>query len=71
MARRQIALGDADEARQACLGRQQVVVVLFQAAVGDAIADRQKLVLAIEQEAELHVVEQLARARGERQKPVQ
>ena len=63
MARRQFALGDADEACEARLGCKQVVVVRIEAAVGDAIADRKQLALPIEQKAEIHIIDQLMSAR--------
>ena len=61
----QIALGDADKARQPRLGGQQVVVVGIQRAVADPIADRHQIALRVEQEAEGHRIEQLPRLGGD------
>ena len=51
-----VALGDGEEARQPCLGREQVVAARIQRAVGGAIADGEQPALRVEQEAEIHRV---------------
>ena len=50
-ARGHVALGDRDEARQARLGGEQVVVARVEPAVGDAVADREELAARVEEEA--------------------
>ena len=54
MPRRNIALGDRDEARQARFGGQKVVAVLVERALGNQISNREQLALVVEQEAKLH-----------------
>ena len=55
--RRNVALGDGDEARQSRFGREQIVEIGIETAVGAAITDRKKLAIGIEQKAEFHRVE--------------
>ena len=66
----QVALGDADEAGQPGLGRQQIVEVGVQAPVVHAVADGQQLAILIEQEAELHRVEHGPGGVGHRVQPI-
>ena len=54
MARRDVALGDRDEARKPRLGREQIVAARVEGAVRHAIADREQLAVRIEQEAVTH-----------------
>ena len=49
-----VALGDGEEARQAGLAGQQVVVAGVELPFGDAKADREELAGGLEEEAELH-----------------
>ena len=59
---RHVALGDRDEAGQPRFGGEQVVVRRIEAAralgVGEPIADREQLPLRVEEEAEVHAVEE-------------
>ncbi len=50
----QVALGDADEARQPRLGGEEIVEAGVQRAVAAAIADGKHLAVLVEEEAELH-----------------
>ena len=70
VARGDVSLGDADEARKPRLGGEQVVATRVQRAVGHAIADRQQPPLRIEQEAELHVVRHRTRRGAEPIEPL-
>ena len=54
VARRDVALGDRDEAREPRLGGEQIVAARVERALRHAIADREQLALGIEQEAEVH-----------------
>jgi hypothetical protein len=69
VAGRQIAAGDGDEAGETRLGGQEIVVIRLQAAIGDAIADREKLAVGVQQEAEAHLVEQPPEARHQSPQP--
>src|SRR5207302_6167846 len=64
-----IALGDGDEAGQAGLGSQKVVVGRIETAgalgVREAIADGEDLALAVVEEGEAHAVDESEGARGE------
>ena len=51
--------GDGDEACQSRFRRQRVVVGAVEAAVGDAVADGEELPLAIEQEPELDLLDEV------------
>ena len=53
-----VALGDGEEARQARLGRQQVVVARVERPVADPEADREQLARRVEQEAEVRLPEE-------------
>ncbi len=57
---RDVAPGDRDEARQARLRGQQIVAPLVERPVGDPIADGEELAGLVEQEREIHPVEELA-----------
>ena len=50
--------GDRDEAGQPRLGRQRVVVGAVEPPVGDAVPDREQPPLAVEEEAELHFLDE-------------
>ncbi len=65
VARGHVALGDGEEACQACLGSQQVVAGRIQASVGGAVADREQLALAVHEEAEFHGARELQRHVGQ------
>src|SRR3546814_19497556 len=52
---RQLAPGDADEAAQPRLGRQQVVVARVCALLVDVVADRQQVAAAVGAEVQLHL----------------
>ena len=54
MLRRDVALGDREEAGEPRLGSQEIVTVLIERAFVDEISDRQQLAVGVEQEAELH-----------------
>ena len=54
MPRGQVAIGDRDEAREARLGREQVVAARVETALLDPIPDREQFSLRIEQEVEAH-----------------
>ena len=56
---------DGHEARQPRFGRQGVVVGAVESAVGDAVADREELSLAIEQESELGFFDEVVRELGQ------
>src|SRR5439155_415689 len=64
-----IALGDGDEAGQAGLGSQKVVVGRIETAgalgVREAIADGEDLALPVVEEGEAHAVDESEGARGE------
>src|SRR5438132_10429762 len=64
-----IALGDGDEAGQAGLGSQKVVVGRIETAGGlgvrEAIADGEDLALPVVEEVEPHAVDEREGARGE------
>ena len=66
-----VALGDGDEAREARFGGQEVVGAAVEAAVRDAVADREELAGRVEEEAELHGLEELGggAARRARRRP--
>ncbi|EDT03388.1 hypothetical protein BamIOP4010DRAFT_3075 [Burkholderia ambifaria IOP40-10] len=66
--RRDIALRDRDETRQARLRRQQVVVARIEPSVGHRVADRQQIPHRVEQKAELHRIGHLQRGIGQRMK---
>jgi hypothetical protein len=61
---RQLALGDGDEAGEAGLGGEQVVVAGVDPVVAHAVADRQQAALAVVEELDVEFGELLA-ARGE------
>ena len=54
-----VALGDGDEAREAGFRGQEIVGAAVEAAVRDAVADREDLAGRVEEEAELHGLEEL------------
>ena len=56
---RHVAHGDGDEARQSRLGCQRVVIGRIAPALGDVVANREELPLAIEEKVELGVVDEL------------
>ena len=62
VARRDVALGDRDEAREPRLGGEKIVAARVERALGHPIADREQLAVAVEQKAELH--RERHRARG-------
>ena len=66
---RHIVLRNREEACQARFGREQVVAILIQRAVGGAIPDGKQLSLGVEQEAELHRERHGARFSFEREQP--
>ena len=69
--RRDVALGDGDEAGEPRLGGEQVVATARRACPSaTAIADRQQLALRVEQEAEVHAPGERARLSLERLEPV-
>ncbi len=55
-----VALGDRDEAREACLGGEQIVAVRIELAVAQPVPDGEELACWIEEEAEIHLLEELA-----------
>ena len=57
MRRRDVTLGNRDEACEPRLRRQQIVTTRVEAAIGNAVADREELPRRIEEKAELHRVE--------------
>ncbi len=57
VARRQVAFGDRDEARETGFRRQQIITIGVEAAVLHPVADRQQFPLHVEEKAELHLVE--------------
>ena len=61
MARRDIALGDGDEAGQPRFRGQQIVAIGVETSFRHAVADRQELALGLEQEVEFHRFEHIAR----------
>ena len=69
MACRQVSAGDGDEAGEARFRGQKIVVISLQTAVSDAISDRQKLTLGVQQEGEAHLVEQPSEAGHQRPQP--
>ena len=66
---RDVALGDRKEAGQPGLGGEQVVVARIQRAVADPEPDREQLAGRVEQEAEVHLAEQLIGLVGDRPEP--
>ena len=62
---RQLALGDRDEAREPCLGGEQIVEARVEPVIRDAEADREQVARAIVEEVVLEVRE-LAAAQRER-----
>ena len=73
VALRHVALGDGEEARETSLGGEQVVVGRVQSAgpadVGEPVADREELALAVVEEAEAHPVRERLRPLGQARKP--
>src|SRR2546430_16649059 len=65
MGGRDVALGDRDEAGQSRLGGEEVVAVRVRIALEYTIADREEVARGIEEKAELHGLEVLAREPGE------
>ena len=55
MAYRQVALGNAEETREARFRGEQVVTTRVLHALGDPIADRQQLALRLDQKSEFHL----------------
>ena len=56
-----VVLGDRDEARQACLRRQQVVERRIEPPAVELVADREQLARRVVQEAEIHFGEERVR----------
>jgi len=54
VARGKVAVGDRHEACQARLGCEQVIAAWVETAFDDAIADREKLALGVEEKVETH-----------------
>ena len=52
--RRQVALGDGDEARKARFRGQQVIGAFVERAVANHVADGKEQALLVQEEAELH-----------------
>ena len=71
---RHVALGDGEEAGEPRLGGEQVVERRIEPArvlgVGEAVADREQLPLRVEEEAEVHRVEERGGARRQRRRDV-
>ncbi len=65
VATRHVVLGNGHEARQTCLGSEQVVAARIERALGRAVADREEATLGIKQKAELHRVGHRLRGRFE------
>lgn len=55
-----LSLRDGNEARQACLGRQQIVIAGIQALFADVVTDREQVAGGVEQEGEVHLCQFLA-----------
>ena len=68
MRRRDVALGDGDEAGEPRLRREQIVTTRVEAVIGNAVADREELPRRVEEKAELHRVEHRLRELGEGRK---
>ena len=66
MVRGDVALGDREKARQPGLGRQQVVVAGIERALVDSVPDREQPAGGVEQEAEVHLREELLGLIGDR-----
>src|SRR3984893_2501631 len=62
---RDVALGYGDEAREPCFGGEQIVITVVGRRIVDAIADREKLTVRIEEKSKIHLGDQAARAHGE------
>ncbi len=62
-----VALGDGNEARQPGLGGQEVIAAGIEAAVGDAVADGEEAARGIEEEPEVHGLDQTFGEQGEGQ----
>ncbi len=58
-----LALGDQHEAREASLGRQQIVEAGVETLVADVVADREQVAGLVEQERKVHVGQFLALTR--------
>ena len=59
MARGKVTFGNADEAGEAGLGGEQVVVALIEGVLGDSISDRQQLVFGVHEKREVHLRRQV------------
>ena len=68
MGRRDVTLGDGDEACESRLRGQQIVTTRVEAVVGNAIADREELPRRIEEKAKFHRVEHRLRELDESRK---
>ena len=64
-----VALGDRNEACETRLRGEEIVATGVEAAVGDAIPDRQQLPHRIEEKSEVHGVDHRPRTAGERGEP--
>ncbi len=62
---RNIAFGDGEETRQACLRCQKVIGIGVPRLVINPIADSQQLARLVEQEAELHLLRKRAANLGD------
>jgi hypothetical protein len=65
MRRRDVPLGDRDEAGESRLRRQQIVITRIQTVLGDALHDRKELPRRVEEKAKLHGVEYRLRMLGD------
>ena len=64
-----VTLGDRDEAGEPRFRGEQIVAPMIEAAFRDAVAKREDLARGIEEEAELHPVEELLRDQGHCREP--
>ena len=65
MVRGDVALGDREEAGEASLGGEEVVVARIERPVPDPKPDREEFAGRIEQEAEVHLPEELLGSVGD------
>ena len=68
MRRRDVTLGNGDEACEPRLRRQQIVRTWVEAVIGDAVPDREELPRRVEEKAKLHRVEHRLRELDEGRK---
>ena len=68
MRRRDVTLGNGDEACEPRLRRQQIVTTRVEAVIGNAVPDREELPRRVEEKAKLHRVEHCLRELDEGRK---